>query len=62
MLLSIVLAAADSKWRSDVVPRCIPPVCMALAVLYKTRNQHMSLVQAVMFILFKAVHVTSEVQ
>ena len=64
VLLSVVVAAADSKWRrtsSHLVPKCIPPVCMAMAMLLKTRNQHMSLVQAVMSVLLKAGHVSSEV-
>ena len=64
VLTSIIVAAADSKWRRNsnhLVPRCIPPVCMAMAMLFKTRNQHMSLVQAVMSVLLKAGHVSSEV-
>ena len=42
--------------------KCVPPVCMALAMLFKTRSKHMSSVQAVVSILLKAVHVTSEVR
>ena len=65
LLLSILLAAADSKWRrksgSAVQGKCVPPLCMAMVVLFKTRSKHMSLVQAVMSILLKAGHVTSEV-
>ena len=66
VLMSMVLAAADSMWRrksgNTMQSKCVPPVCMALAMLFKTRSKHMSSVQAVVSILLKAGHVTSEVR
>ena len=64
VLMRIIVAAADSTWRrstNHLLPRCVPPVSMAMAVLFKARNQHMSLVQAVVSVLLKAGHVSSEV-
>ena len=63
-LLMLLAAAGDKLWhrrKESITPNCIPAVCMAGAVLLKSRNKHMSTVQTVISLLLNAGHVSSQV-
>ena len=63
-LLMLLAAAGDRLWhrkKVSITPKCIPALCMAGAVLLKTRNKHMSKVQSVISVVLNAGHVSSQV-
>ena len=62
--LRIMAAAADKHWHmkaQSISAKCIPPLCMAGAVLLKTRNKHTSALQSMTSILLNAGHCSSQV-
>jgi len=62
--LRILTAAADKHWHmkaESISAKCIPPLCMAGAVLLKTRNKHTSALQSMTSILLNAGHCSSQV-
>ena len=54
--LMLLAAAGDKQWhrKESITPKCIPALCMAGAVLMKTRNKHVSKVQCVISLVLNA--------